>query len=248
MGKLEQKVAIITGASSGIGEATARQLAQAGASVTLAARRVERLESLKAELEADGARVLIVPTDVTRREDCEQMVQKTIEAFGRLDILVNNAGVMLLSAVAKGEVDQWDRMIDVNVKGLMYGTNAALPHMIEQNSGHVVNISSVAGRRVFLTGAVYCATKFAVNAFTEGLRMELSARHNIRFTSIEPGIVATELTHHITDKDVINNFDKWRDQVTPLQSEDIAESVLYAVSAHPRANVNEILIMPTGQP
>lgn len=248
MSQSTPKVAIVTGASSGIGEATARSLARAGFAVTLAARRMERLAALKEELEQEGLEVHVVETDVTRQEDCERMVQETLERFGRLDVLVNNAGVMLLSTVAKGKVSQWEQMIDVNVKGLLYCTNAALPTMISQNSGHVVNISSVAGRRVFPSGAVYCATKFAVNAFTDGLRMELSSKHNLRFTSVEPGIVETELTHHITDEDVIAGFSRWRDNLVALQPSDIADSVLYAVTAHPRANVTEILVLPTAQP
>lgn len=247
MGRLDSQVAVITGASSGIGEATARVLSNEGAAVVLAARREERLEVLKREIEEKGGKALIVVTDVTKREDTQNLIQQAKDTFGSVDILVNNAGVMLLSFIEKLKVDEWEQMLDVNVKGLMFATAAALPTMMEQEGGHIVNISSVAGRKVMQSGAVYCATKFAVTAFSEGLRQELAPSKNIRVTSIEPGAVATELTNHITDDDVKETMKGMLDMTT-LESEDIAQSILYAVASPSRVNVNEILILPTEQP
>ncbi len=246
MGSLDNKVAVITGASSGIGEATARVLANEGAAVVLAARRKERLEDLKSELEGNGGKALVVETDVTKREDTQNLIQQAKDAFGSVDILVNNAGVMLLSFVEKLKLDEWEQMVDVNVKGLMFATAAALPTMMEQEGGHIVNISSVAGRKVMQSGAVYCATKFAVTAFSEGLRQELAPNKHIRVTSIEPGAVETELTEHITDEDALEGM-KGMMNMTMLESEDIAQSILYAVASPSRVNVNEILILPTEQ-
>ena len=246
MGRLDDKVTVITGASSGIGEATAKVLAGEGAAVVLAARRKERLEDLKNEIEEGGGKALVVETDVTKREDTETLIQRAKDAFGSVDILVNNAGVMLLSSVEKLKLEEWEQMVDVNVKGLMFVTAAALPTMMDQAGGHIVNISSVAGRKVFQAGAVYCATKFAVTAFSEGLRQELAPSKNIRVTSIEPGAVGTELTNHITDEDVMENM-KGMMNMTILESEDIAQSILYAVASPSRVNVNEILILPTEQ-
>jgi NADP-dependent 3-hydroxy acid dehydrogenase YdfG len=244
MSALQDLSVIVTGASSGIGEATARLLAQHGARVVLAARRADRLESLKDEIEEAGGTALVVETDVTDRTQCEALIAQTVEAFGRLDVLVNNAGVMPLSMVKNARVDEWQQMVDVNINGVLYCTAAALPHFTEQKSGHIVNVSSVAGRRVFTGGAVYCATKFAVTAFSEGLRMELGPEYGIRVTCVEPGAVATELPHAIQDQDFIeaSTFD-----ATPLESEDIAEAIRYALTAPARATVNEVMVMPTNQ-
>ena len=247
MKQLQDQVAVITGASSGIGEATARILANAGAKVVLAARRIERLQSLQNELTEAGHQAISVPTDVTDRKSVEQLFQQTLEQFGKVDILVNNAGIMLLSFVQNVQLDEWEKMIDVNIKGLMFCTGAVIPTMIAQKSGHIINISSMAGRRVFPSGSVYCATKFAVNAFSEGLRQELSQRHGIRVTSVAPGVVETELTNHITDDKVREGFKSMREKVIPLQAIDIAEAVLYAVSNPSRANVHDLLILPTTQ-
>lgn len=244
---LQDQVAIITGASSGIGAATARRLASAGAAVVLAARREERLHALKREIEAQGGTARLVPTDVTQREACQHLIDATLEAFGQIDILVNNAGIMPLSFLAKVKLDEWERMVDVNVKGVLFCTAAVLPTMIEQKRGHLVNVSSVAGRRVFPGGAVYCATKFAVTAFSEGLRRELSARYGIRVTCIEPGAVATELTNTITDEDVQKGFKKSAGTMRFLESEDIAEAVYFALTSPARMDVAEVLIMPTDQ-
>ena len=247
MSTLADQVAIVTGASSGIGEATARALAAEGAAVVLAARREERLHDLKEEIENNGGQALVVSTDVTDRKAVEALIEQTKEAFGRIDILVNNAGLMPLSFVAKLHVEEWERMVDVNIKGVMYGVAAALPTMLEQESGHIVNVSSTAGRRIFPGAAVYCATKFAVTAFSEGLRQELSARHNIRVTCIEPGAVSTELPETITDEDLLEGLSKRFENMTRLESEDIAEAILYAVSSPSRVNVAELMVMPTEQ-
>lgn len=203
---LQDKVAIVTGASSGIGEATSRTLARAGAKVVLTARRKDRLDALCAAIEGNGGTALIVAADITDRQAVEAVLEKTLAAFGRLDILINNAGIMPLSPMRRCQVHEWDRMIDVNVKGLLYGIAAVLPTMLAQGSGHIVNVSSIAGRRPFPGGAVYSATKFAVRAISQGLRLELSPEQKIRVTDIEPGVVATELQDHITDEEVRKRF------------------------------------------
>ncbi len=245
---LRDKVAIITGASSGIGEATARRLAESGARVVLAARRVERLEALAADIERREGAALVAPTDVTDERSVQRLARTALDAFGRIDILINNAGIMPLSPIAKLKVEEWDRMIDVNIKGVLYCVAATLPTMLEQGSGHIINVSSVAGRRPFPSGTVYSATKFAVRAISQGLRLELSPIEGIRVTDIEPGVVATELTHHITDKDTANRFQEMWAEKTPLESIDIAETILFVLSRPDHVNVNEILLRPTDQP
>lgn len=245
---LKGKVAIVTGASSGIGEATALALAHAGADVVLAARREERLERLAATIgEQTQARVVIHVTDITKNEQVLGMASAAIEAFGRIDILVNNAGVMLLSRVEKRQVKEWDTMIDVNIKGVLYGIGAVLPHMQEQGSGHIINISSVAGHRTFNSGVVYAATKFAVQAISEGLRQEITASQGIRVTRVNPGIVATELTDHITDEEISAQRDDALKKMRPLQSDDVARAVIYAATQPPHVQVSEILVLPTDQ-
>lgn len=245
MADLTDQVIIITGASSGIGEATAQLLAEEGARVVLAARREERLNELRDEIEADGGTALVVPTDVTDRAAVGHLVDTAYDTYGQVDVLVNNAGIMPLSMMAKTHEEEWEQMVDVNIKGVLHGIGAVLPIMKEQGHGHVVNISSVAGRRVFPGGAVYCGTKFFVTALSEGMRNELSKQHNIRVTSIEPGAVATELTHTITDEDILESFEGM--EMEPLASIDIAESILYAISAPNRVNVEEVLVMPREQ-
>ncbi len=245
---LKDKVAIITGASSGIGEATARRLAESGARVVLAARRVERLEALAADIEHHQGTALVAPTDVTDERSVQRLARTALDAFGRIDILINNAGIMPLSPISKLRVEEWDRMIDVNIKGVLYCVAATLPTMLEQGSGHIINVSSVAGRRPFPSGTVYSATKFAVRAISQGLRLELSPIKGIRVTDIEPGVVATELTHHITDNETANRFQEMWAEKTPLESIDIAETILFVLSRPDHVNVNEILVRPTDQP
>lgn len=238
------KVAIITGASSGIGRATALALAKAGAKVAAGARRTDRLDSLEKQI--GSGEVMIQKLDVTKKSDCDSFVDAVIKKWGTVDILVNNAGLMPLSFFKNLKVDEWDQMIDVNIKGVLYCTAAAIPHMIAKKSGHIVNISSVAGRIVFPAGSVYCATKHAVAAFSEGIRQELSQRANIRVTCIEPGVVRTELLNTITDKS-LEKFVEASKQMDALRAEDIANAILFAVNSPAHMNVNEILIRPTGQ-
>ena len=243
---LEGKVAIITGASSGIGEATARALSKAGAKVAIGARRTDRLEQIKSKIEKDGGEVFMQKLDVTKKVDCDSFVDAVIQKWGTVDILVNNAGLMPLSFFKNLKVSEWDQMVDVNIKGVLYCTGAVIPHLVAKKSGHIVNLSSVAGRIVFPAGSVYCATKHAVAAFSEGLRQEFSIRYNIRVTSIEPGVVATELNDTITDES-LKGFVESAKKMVALQAEDIANAILFAVESPPHMNVNEILIRPTTQ-
>ncbi|MGB3849785.1 MAG: SDR family oxidoreductase [Tunicatimonas sp.] len=245
--ELKDKVVIITGASSGIGEATAEKLAAHGARVVLTARREDRLTQLKQKIEDAGGQALVVVADVTNKEDWQQVVQQTQESFGDVDVLVNNAGLMPLSFAKNLKTDEWEKMVDVNIKGVLNGVAAVLPKMMDNRQGHIINISSVAGRKVFPGGSVYCATKFAVRAFSEGLRNELSPEYNIRITAIEPGAVATELTNTITDEDLMEKVVKPMLNIEPLQLEDIAESILYALQQPAHVNVQEVLVMPTEQ-
>lgn len=241
MANLDGKVAVVTGASSGIGEALAKE----GTIVVIAARREERLQDLKQKIEDTGTRAMVVQCDVTDEEQSHELIRKANEEFGHVDILVNNAGVMLLSKVEKSLSNEWRQMFDVNVLGLLYVTDAAIKVMKEQGSGHIVNISSVAGRRSNPMTGVYSGTKYAVNAVSEALRGEL-VEDGIRVTIVEPGAVATELPDHISD-------DEAQDQVSgitnieTLEAEDIANAIVYATGQPQRVNVNEILIMPTEQ-
>ncbi len=245
-GSLGGKVAVVTGASSGIGEATVRALASEGASVVAGARRKERLDGLVEEVTSGGGRAIAVECDVTDEGQAHALIRRAVEEYGRIDILVNNAGVMLLSNVGKGLSDQWRTMFEVNVLGLLYATEAAIRTMKEQGSGHLVNISSVAGRKVTRTSnGVYAGTKFAVNAISEGLRQEL-IEDNIRVTIVEPGAVATELPDHITDEDARESLGGLM-KLERLQAEDIARAIAYAVTQPERVSVNEILIRPTQQ-
>jgi NADP-dependent 3-hydroxy acid dehydrogenase YdfG len=243
---IKGKVAIVTGASSGIGYATCLALSKAGARVAAGARRTDRLESLEKEIAKNGGEILIQKLDVTKKPECDSFVDAAAKKWGMVDILVNNAGLMPLSFFKSLKVDEWDRMIDVNIKGVLYCTAAAIPHMLAKKSGHIVNISSVAGRVVFPAGSVYCATKYAVTALSEGLRQEFSTRSNIRVTCIEPGVVATELTNTITDKS-LEKFVEATKQMEALHAEDIANAILFAVESPSHMNVNEILVRPTTQ-
>ena len=243
---IQDKIIIITGASSGIGYSTAKALAKKGAKIVAGARRIDRLENLKKEITEDGGEIIICETDVTKKSDCDNLVKQAIEKYGTVDVLINNAGLMPLSFVRSLKIDEWDRMIDVNIKGVMYCAAAVIPTMVEKKSGHIVNISSVAGRIVFPAGSVYCATKHAVTAFSEGLRQELSVRKNIRITSIEPGVVQTELTDTITERALQAFIEKGK-SMAGLQAGDISNAIIFAIEAPNHVNVNEILIRPTTQ-
>jgi NADP-dependent 3-hydroxy acid dehydrogenase YdfG len=243
---LEGKVALVTGASSGIGEATAIALAEAGAAVAIGARRRDRLDALTAKLRDDGARVLPLDLDVTSEPACRDAVARTREELGGLDILVNNAGVMLLGTIVGADPEDWRRMISTNVLGLMYLTHAAIDGMLEQGSGDVVNVSSVAGRTARRGAGVYNASKWAVNAFSESLRQEVTGR-GVRVSLVEPGAVATELTDHITQEAAREEAKRNAASMRALQSEDIARAILYVVSQPPHVAVNEVLVRPTDQ-
>ena len=243
---IKDKVVIITGASSGIGYATALSLAKEGAKLVVGARRTDRLESLVKEIKENNGEILAQKLDVTKKSDCDDLVNTAIKKWGKVDVLINNAGLMPLSFVKNLKVDEWDQMIDVNIKGVLYCTAAVLPHLREAKSGHIINISSVAGRIVFPAGSVYCATKHAVTAFSEGLRQELSPRNNIRVTTIEPGVVATELTNTITDES-LEKFVESSKKMEALKAEDIASAIIFAINAPNHVSVNEILVRPTTQ-
>ncbi|HET9009137.1 MAG TPA: SDR family oxidoreductase [Nitrosarchaeum sp.] len=243
---IKNKVAIITGASSGIGYATALALSKAGAKVAIGARRTDMLSELEKKIKEDGGEVYSQKLDVTKKNECTSFVNNVLKKWGTIDILVNNAGLMPLSFFKNLKIDEWDQMIDVNIKGVLYCTGAVVTHMLENKSGHIINISSVAGRIVFPAGSVYCATKHAITAFSEGLRQELSVRKNIRVTCIEPGVVATELTNTITDES-LQGFVENAKKMESLQAEDIANAIVYAVESPNHVNVNEILIRPTTQ-
>ena len=244
---IKGKTIIITGASSGIGEATAKKLSQEGANVVLSARREDRLNSLKDEIVKNGGMALVVPADVTNKEDFKKVVSSTLEEFGSIDGIINNAGLMPLSYVKNLHTDEWDKMIDVNIKGVTNGVSAVLPTMMEQKSGNIINISSSAAHKYYPGGAVYCATKAAVKMFTEGLRAELAPHYGINVTSIDPGFVSTELTDTITDDEIKKDMEPMFKELTPLQAEDIAEAIYYSLSQPKRANINDVYIMPTEQ-
>ena len=247
MVKLDGKVVVITGASSGIGEATAEALAEEGATVVVAARREERLSELVERLNGGGGKALAVECDVTDEEQAHALIQRAKDEFGQVDILVNNAGVMQLSKIEKGLSDEWRTMFDVNVLGLLYATDAAIVVMKEQGSGHLVNISSLASRGTRPGLGVYSGTKMAVNGISESLRQEL-LEDNIRVTMVEPGAVETELPDHITDEEAQEGLSAMLERLEPLQAEDIANAIAYVVSQPERVSINEILIRPSQQP
>jgi NADP-dependent 3-hydroxy acid dehydrogenase YdfG len=246
MGDLDGRIALVTGASSGIGEATAVALAAQGAAVAIGARRTERLQALEERLTKEGARVLVLELDVTDESACRAAVARTQEELGGLDILVNNAGVMLLGPIVDADTEDWRRMLNTNVLGLMYMTHAALPRMLENGRGDIVNVSSVAGRIARLGSGGYNASKWGVNAFSESLRQEVTTR-GVRISLVEPGAVATELTDHITHQGTKELVKSTIAQTTPMQPEDIARAIVYIVSQPPYVAVNEILIRPTDQ-
>jgi NADP-dependent 3-hydroxy acid dehydrogenase YdfG len=244
-------VALITGASSGIGRATALQLAQEGAAVTLVARRKDRIDELAAAIEDAGGTAYAIPTDISDRRQAEAAVVQTVERFGRLDILVNNAGYMILGTVADADVDQWDRMIAINQQGLLYMTKAALQHLQKaageypRHVADIVNISSIAGRTSFPTMAAYNMTKFGVNGFSEALRQELAASH-LRVGVLEPGKVDTELDSHNSD-DILADIEKNFGGFKMLDPDDIADGVTYMVTRPRHTAIGELWIMPTEQ-
>ncbi len=241
---IEGKVVVITGASSGLGEATARMLSAEGAAVVLGARRVDRIEALAKELSDAGGKALALQTDVTRAADVQRLVDAAVEKFGRIDVLVNNAGLMPSSPLERLKIADWDRMIDVNIKGVLYGIAAALPHMKAQKGGHIVNVSSVAGHKVRAGTAVYSATKHAVRVLTEGLRQEVKP-YDIRTTIVSPGAVATELPDSITEADVQAGVKAFYEIAIPADS--FARAVVFALSQPDDVDINEILFRPTKQ-
>jgi len=242
---IEHKVVVITGASSGLGEATARLLAAQGATVVLGARRVERIQALADELNGSGGKALAIPTDVTDYAQVKQLVDTAVQTYGRIDVLLNNAGLMPQAPLERLKIDDWDQMIDVNIKGVLYGIAAALPYMERQKSGHFINVSSVAGHKVRAGGAVYSATKHAVRVISEGLRQEVKP-YNIRTTVISPGVVLSELPNTASEPDVSANLQKlYGDLGIPADS--FARAVMFAMSQPEDVDVNEILFRPTRQ-
>jgi NADP-dependent 3-hydroxy acid dehydrogenase YdfG len=241
---IEGKVVVITGASSGLGEATVRLLSAQGASVVLGARRVDRLQALADELTGSGGQALAVTTDVTDCDQVKRLVDGAVQAYGRIDVMINNAGLMPQAPLERLKIDEWNRMIDVNIKGVLYGIAAALPYMQQQQAGHIINVSSVAGHKVGPGFAVYAATKHAVRALSEGLRQEVKP-YNIRTTVISPGAVDTELPNSVTEPDIAEKVRKAYEIAIPAES--FARAVAFAMSQPEEVDVNEILFRPTRQ-
>lgn len=246
--ELKGKVALITGASSGIGKATALKLAAQGIKIGLAARRVDRLKELANQIREAGGDAIAIEMDVADQASVAAGVQTLVDAYGKLDIAFNNAGLMPISDVESLKTDEWHRMVDVNIKGVLNTTAAVLPFMKQQGSGHIFNTSSIAGRKVYPGLTVYCMTKHAITAFSDGLRMELAPKHNIRVTCIQPGAVESELFTHISDDGYRNQMEGLREQMTFLKAEDIAATILFALQAPPHVNVAELFVLPTTQP
>jgi len=242
---IKGKVVVITGASSGLGEAAARLLSAEGATVVLGARRVERLQKLADELTAKGGKALAIATDVTKRSDVKKLVDAAVQKFGRIDVMINNAGLMPHSPLERLKVDEWDRMVDVNIKGVLYGIAAALEPMMRQKFGHIINVSSVAGHKVTPAGAFYAATKHAVRALSEGLRQEIKP-YNLRTTIISPGAVATELPNSITEPDIAERIKQFYKDVA-ISADSFARAVAFAISQPEDVDINEILFRPTRQ-
>jgi NADP-dependent 3-hydroxy acid dehydrogenase YdfG len=242
---IEGKVVVITGASSGLGEAAARMLAEQGATVVLGARRADKIEALAKELQAKGGKALAITTDVTKAADVQKLVDEAVKQFGKIDVIINNAGLMPQSPLERLRIDEWDQMIDVNIKGELYGIAAALPYMKAQKSGQIINVSSVAGHKVRAGGAVYSATKHAVRVISEGLRLEVKP-YNLRTTIISPGAVESELPNSVSEKDIAENIQKfYKDFAIPADS--FARTVIFAMSQPENVDINEILFRPTAQ-
>ena len=242
---IEGKVVVITGASSGLGEATARMLSAQGALVALGARRGGRIQSLAGELNSSGGKALAVTTDVTHADQVKALVDAAAQAFGRIDVMINNAGLMPSSPLERLKIEDWDRMIDVNIKGVLYGIAAVLPYMKQQKSGHIINVSSVAGHKIRPGGTVYSATKHAVRVISEGLRLEVKP-YNIRTTILSPGAVATELPGSITEPDIAEGMQKFYAEVA-IPADSFARMVAFAISQPEEVDINEILFRPTRQ-
>lgn len=243
MSEIEKKVVLITGASSGIGEASARLLASRGAHVVLGARRTDRLETLVTAIGNEGGSAHYKQLDVTQRNDMEEFVGFAQKTFGRIDVIVNNAGVMPLSKLEALKVDEWNRMIDVNIRGVLHGIAAGLPIMKEQGFGQFINISSIGGHAVSPTAAVYCATKFAVGAISEGLRQEVS---DIRVTVISPGVTESELADSISDSEARRGMQDFRKIAIPPEA--IARAIAFAIEQPDDVDVSEIIVRPTASP
>ena len=242
---IKDKVVIITGASSGMGEAAARHLAELGAVVVLGARRADRIEKLAKDIQAAGGNALAVKVDVTDLEQVKNLVDSAVQQFGRVDVIVNNAGVMPLSPMDRINVQEWNTMIDVNIKGVLNGIAAVLPYMKEQKFGQIINTSSVAGHKVFYGSAVYSATKYAVRALTEGLRMELKP-YNIRTTIVCPGAVKAELLEHISEADIQQANKDYVGEVG-ISADSFARVVAFAISQPSDVDINEVIFRPTAQ-
>lgn len=242
---IEGKVVVITGASSGLGEAAARLLSARGASVALGARRVDRLKSLADELNRGGGKALAVATDATHCDQVKKLVDAAVKAFGRIDVMMNNAGIMPRAPLERLMIEDWDRTIDINIKGVLYGIAAALPYMKEQKSGHMINVSSVAGHKIGPGFVVYAATKHAVRVISEGFRQEVKP-YNIRTTVISPGAVATELPDSITEPEAAERVKKYYADVA-IPADSFARAVVFAMSQPENVDVNEILYRPTRQ-
>ncbi|MFS0599885.1 SDR family oxidoreductase [Peribacillus sp. S4] len=244
MSNIQDKVVIITGASSGIGEATARELASKGAKLVLAARRQERLKKLQEEIHQNGGQVIFKVTDVASHEQMEELAEFALKEFGKIDVIVNNAGVMPLSPVHQKKINEWNTMIDVNIKGVLYGIAAVLPSMRERKEGHIINVSSIAGHLVFPASSVYSGTKFAVRAITEGLRIE-EASNNIRTTIISPGTITTELLETISDPELKSAIVE--DTKIGIEPASIARAIGFAIEQPSDVAINEMIVRPTIQ-
>jgi NADP-dependent 3-hydroxy acid dehydrogenase YdfG len=245
--ELKGKIAPVTGASSGIGAATARKLAQAGAKVGVAARRVDRLDALVDEIRAAGGEAFAIDMDVTDPDAVQRGVAALVDRYGTLDVVFANAGLMPASNIASLNVDEWHRMVDVNLKGVLNTVAATLPILTAKKSGHIVTTSSIAGRKTVQGLGVYCATKHAVAAFSDTLRMEVGAAYDIRVTCLQPGAVDTELFEHVSDQGYRDQMEGLKDQMTFLKAEDIGDAVVYALQAPGHVDIAELFIMPTNQ-
>jgi NADP-dependent 3-hydroxy acid dehydrogenase YdfG len=243
MSRTRDQVVVITGASSGIGEATARHLAAQGAKVFLGARRLERMEAIVAEIQEAGGQAAAIQCDVTKRDQVEALVRAAIGRFGRMDVIVNNAGLMGIAPLEKTLVDEWDRMIDVNIKGVLYGVAAALPVFAKQKSGHIINVSSISGHKVTMGGAVYCATKHAVRVISEGIRQEVDG---IRTTIISPGAVESELPLGISDPEIAAGVKEFYRRAA-IPADAVARAIAFAIEQPADVDINEILLRPTVQ-